>query len=172
MMDFFAVVNGRHSIRNYSSHPVERAKLDRILHAANRAPSAANLQSYEIYVVTGVKDRSALARAASAQGFVLVAPVSLVFCAHPARGVERFGEKDAKLYAIQDATIACAYAQLAATAEGLGTVWVGAFDPADVRRVIGAPAGQTPVAILPIGYAEGEPEIKERRPIDDLVHQV
>jgi nitroreductase len=171
-MEFFETVRERHSIRNYSSLPVEREKLDRILEAANLAPSAANLQSYEIYVVTKVRQRAALAKAASAQGFVLVAPVSLVFCTNPVRLVDRYGERGQNLYAIQDATIACAYAQLAATAQGLGTVWVGAFDPDAVREVVGAPDDIRPVAILPIGYAEGEPEIKGRRPLEDLVHRV
>jgi len=39
------------------------------------------------------------------------------------------------LYCVQDATLAAAYAQLAATALGLATCWVGAFDEAAVRRV-------------------------------------
>lgn len=169
-MGFFEVVEQRHSIRNYSSRPVEREKLDRILQAANLAPSAANLQAYEIYLVTKVTQRAALAKAACGQGFVLVAPVSLVFCANPARN-ERFGD-NSELYGIEDATIACAYAQLAAAALGLGTCWVGAFDPDAVRRVIGVSRDLQPIAILPIGYPEGEPELKERRPLADLVHTV
>lgn len=171
-MEFFEVVRQRHSIRNYSSRPVEQGKLDRVLAAANLAPSAANLQSYEVYVVTKVKQRAALAKAACAQGFVLVAPLSLVFCTNPVRLLERYGERGRGLYAVQDATIACAYAQLAAAAQGLGTVWVGAFDPDAVRQVIGAPDEMEPVAILPIGYPEGQPEIKGRRPLEDLVHSV
>jgi nitroreductase len=171
-MEFFNVLEQRHSIRNYSSKPVEREKLDRILAAANRAPSAANLQAYEIFVVTQVKHRAALAKAACAQGFVLVAPVSLVFCANPARNEERFGERGRDLFSIQDATIACAYAQLAAVAQGLGAVWVGAFDPDAVREVLGAPKDLEPVSILTLGYTEGEPEIKERRALEDLVHAI
>ena len=171
-MEFFELVRQRHSIRNYSSQPVEAEKLNRILEAANLAPSAANLQSYEIYVVTKVKQRAALCKAARGQGFVLVAPVSLVFCTNPVRLLERYGERGRGLYSVQDATIACAYAQLAATAQGLGAVWVGAFDPDAVREVIGVPEDMAPVAILPIGYPEGEPEIKGRRTLEDLVHPV
>jgi nitroreductase len=171
-MKFTELVARRHSTRNYSSQPVEQEKLNRILEAANRAPSAANLQSYEIFVVTKVKHRAELAQAASAQGFVLVAPVSLVFCTNPARLIERYGKRGTNQYAIQDASIACAYAQLAVVEEGLGSVWVGSFDPAEVRKIIGAPKEMEPVAILPIGYPEGEPERKGRRPLEDLVHLV
>jgi nitroreductase len=119
-----------------------------------------------------VKQRAALCKAARGQGFVLVAPVSLVFCTNPVRLLERYGERGRGLYSVQDATIACAYAQLAATAQGLGAVWVGAFDPDAVREVIGVPEDMAPVAILPIGYPEGEPEIKGRRTLEDLVHPV
>jgi nitroreductase len=169
-MEFFNVIECRHTIRNFTSKPVEIEKLDRIVSAANAAPSAANMQAYEIFVVTDVKDRAALAKAACGQGFVLVAPVSLVFCANPARNYERFGERGRALYSIQDATIACSYAQLAAAAQDLGSVWVGAFDPDSVRHVIGVSEKLEPVAILTLGYTEGEPEIKPRRPLDDLVH--
>ncbi len=171
-MDFFNVLEHRHSMRNYTSKLVEREKLDRILAAARSAPSAANLQAYEIFLVTQVKHRAALAKAACAQGFVLVAPMSLVFCANPAHNEERFGERGRDLFSVQDATIACAYAQLAASAQGLSAVWVGAFDPDAVRRVLGAPRSIEPVSILTLGYSEGEPEIKERRPLEDLVHRV
>ncbi len=171
-MDFFNVIEQRHSMRNYTSKALETEKVDCIVEAANRAPSAANMQAYEIFVVTKVKHRAALAKAACAQGFVLAAPVSLVFCANPERNYERFGERGRALYSLQDATIACAYAQLAATAQGVGTVWVGSFDPDAVREVVGAAEDMIPVAILTLGYTEGEPEIKERRPLEDLVHRV
>lgn len=170
-MDFSELTRHRRSVRNFTTAPVDRVKLDRIIEAANRAPSAANLQSYEIYKVTKVKDRSALARAACEQGFVLVAPVSLVFCVNTARNADRFGAR-ARFLALQDATIACTYAQLQAADLGLGSCWVGAFDPDAVRRIIHAAADHEPVAILPIGHPKGEPEVKGRRPLDELVHNV
>jgi nitroreductase len=168
-MDYFEVIRTRHSIRNFESRPVEEEKLSQILDSANCAPSAGNLQAYEIYVVRKVTHRSALARAAGAQGFVLAAPVSLVFCANTARNADRYASRSG-LYATQDATIACTFAMLAATALGLATVWTGAFDPGEVRRLIGAPEHMTPVAILPVGYAAAGPEPRERRTIEDLVH--
>ena len=61
---------------------------------------------------------------------------------------------------------------LAATALGLATVWVGAFHPGEVRRVLGAPAGIDPVAILPVGYPAEEPVSPGRRPLRDLVHRI
>lgn len=171
-MEFFDTVKARRSIRAFAATPVGGGQMQAILEAANRAPSAGNLQAYEIYEVTQAGDRKALARAALEQWFVAQAPAVLVFCANPERTAGRYGQRGVRLYAVQDATIACAFAMLAATALGLATVWVGAFDVDAVRRAIGAPAEIEPVAILPVGYAAEEPETTRRRELSDLVHKV
>lgn len=82
-MEFFDVIKNRHSICTFSDQPVEPEKLQQILEMANLAPSAGNLQAYEIYVVTDAKKRDGLSCAALAQEYVAVAPVALVFCTHP-----------------------------------------------------------------------------------------
>jgi len=171
-MDFFEVVNARNSMRKYSESPVEEKKLEQILQTVNKAPSAGNLQGYEIYVVRKLDQRRALSKAAWDQESLLEAPVVLVFCAHPARSAEKYGERGVTLYSIQDATIACAYATLAATALGLACVWVGAFDPEQIHKIIEAPDGQIPVAMLPLGYPGKETQTRPRRPIKDLVHEL
>ncbi len=171
-MEFFEVVNRRRSVRAYDARPVEDEKLNAILKAANQAPSAGNLQAYEVYLVRNKNALRALAAAALGQMFVAGAPLALVFCAHPARGAHRYGERGRRLYAVQDATIACTYAMLAATALGLATVWIGAFDDDGVRSVIGGPKDQTPVAVLPIGYDAERPAPTPRRSLQDLIHSV
>jgi len=171
-MDYFELLEKRHSIRSYTSQPVEDEKLHAILQAANRAPSAGNLQAYEIYLVTDPARLQALARAALDQTFIAQAPVALVFCANPKRSSVRYGRRGTTLYCIQDATIACAFAHLAAAALGLASVWVGAFDEDGVRRVIGVWEDLRPVAILPLGYPGEKPEITSRRQLSSLVHQL
>ena len=145
-MDFFDVISRRRSVRAYDSRPVEEEKLQSILKAANDAPSAGNFQSYEIYLVRRKTVQRALATAALGQLFIASAPLVLVFCAYPDRAAHRYGERGRRLYAVQDATIACSYAMLAASALGLATVWIGAFNDEEVRREIGGPEGQIPVA--------------------------
>lgn len=170
-MEFFDVLKARRSIRAFRATPVEEEKLKAILEAANSAPSAGNLQAYEIYLVKDRSQRKALAQAALWQDFVAQAPLALVFCAHPARAEGRYGQRGVRLYALQDATIACTFAMLAVTALGLATVWVGAFDDEAVHRAIGSPAGIIPVAILPIGYAGEKAEPTARRRLERLVHE-
>ncbi|MBN2149452.1 MAG: nitroreductase family protein [Anaerolineales bacterium] len=169
-MDFFELTQARHSVRSYLPQPVEPKKLQQLLEAINRSPSAGNRQAYEVYVVTRDEQRQALAYACLGQGFIAQAPLDLVFCIHPKLNADRYGQRGADLYSLQDATIACTYAMLAATALGLSTVWVGAFDDDGVYQVIGAPAGQLPVAVLPVGYAAEEPRPRPRRRLSQLVH--
>ena len=170
-MEFFDVVQNRHSIRSYSSKEVEEDKIKKILGAANSAPSAGNLQAYEIFVIRDKEKKNKIAKAAGEQEFVAEAPIVLVFCAHPQLSRRKYGHRGEDLYSLQDATIAVAYSQLAAAALGLGCVWVGAFDENEVLRIL-EKKDLRPVAILPIGYPNEEPEIRQRRELKDIVHDV
>jgi nitroreductase len=171
-MEFFDVIQKRHSIRVFRDQPVEEDKLQRILETANLAPSSGNLQAFEIYVVTNAKKRDGLSCAALAQEYVAKAPVVLVFCTHPELTLGHYTERGTALYTVQDATIACTFAMLAATNLGLGSVWVGTFDEKVVRMIIEAPEDQVPVVILPIGYPDEFPDRHPRRPLDQLSHRI
>lgn len=167
-MNFFETVENRQSVRVFCPTPVPDDKLHSILEAVNRAPSAGNFQSYEIYRLGTQEQREALACATYGQDFVAQAPVVLVFCANPSR----CSYEPPSLYALEDATIACAFATLAVTAVGLASVWVGAFRPDAVLAILGAPKGLIPVAILPIGFSNEIPERTTRRPLAELVHKL
>ncbi len=171
-MEFLELVRHRRSTRAFIRRPVEPEKLRAILEAANRAPSAGNLQGYAIYAVTQRGCLAALSHAANEQSFVQEAALALVFCANPAHYEKKYGGRGVCLYAIQDATIACAYAQLAAAALGLASTWVGAFDDNLVRAAIGAGKELLPIAILPIGYAGEKPDATTRRSLDSLVRYI
>ncbi|MGE0371171.1 MAG: nitroreductase family protein, partial [Gammaproteobacteria bacterium] len=113
MWDFFETVRHRHSVREFrAGGAIEREKLHAVLEAACAAPSAGDLQSYRIYVVENAGLRRRLQQAAD-QGFVAAAPACLVFCADTGRAAGQYGERGRTLFALQDATIAAAYAQLA-----------------------------------------------------------
>lgn len=168
-MSFSELIATRRSIRAFSDDAVENDKLQTVLEAARAAPSAGNLQAYEIFSVKTPRVRAALARAAD-QSFIAQASVILVFFTNPGRSARRYGVRGRELYALQDATIAAAYAQLAAVEVGLANVWVGAFDDHQVSAALGAPADWQPVAILPLGYAAESPAPTVRRDLADLVH--
>jgi len=170
MWDFFQTVRHRHSVRRYQSDiPVETEKLHAILETALAAPSAGDLQSYRIVAVKQPQRRTALSRAAGDQAFLAEAPVCLVFVADPQRSASRYGARGAQLFALQDATIAAAYAQLAVVAAGMASTWVGQFDEQEVSRALELEAGLVPVALLSIGYPAELPEATPRRRIDEVV---
>ena len=170
MWDFFTTVRHRHSIRKYQPDmPVDPTKLHAILEMACAAPSAGDLQSYRIIVVRDRAEREALVRAAHQQAFIAEAPVCLVFCADPARSETAFGERGAKLYSVQDTTIAAAYAQLAVVAAGMGSTWVGYFEENKVQEALGLEPGLIPLALLSLGYPAELPEPSSRRRLDEVV---
>jgi nitroreductase len=171
-MEFFETVERRRSVRSYKDKAIEKEKLTKLLEIINKAPSAGNLQAYKVVIVKTEKTKRSLASAAFGQEFIAEAPVVLVFLADAARSAAKYGERGASLYALQDATIAAAYAQLAATALGLGSVWVGAFDENAVSMIVGAERWQRPIAIIPIGYPAEEPEQHERKRLSEMVREI
>lgn len=172
MWDFFETVRHRHSVRKYqATSAIEPEKLHAILEMACAAPSAGDLQAYQITVIHDQATRDALREAANGQDFISAAPVCLVFSADPRRSAERFGERGASLYAIQDATIAATYAQLAIVAAGMGSTWVGYFDDNAVKKVLDSNDNLQPIAILSVGYPAELPEPTPRRCLDEVVKQ-
>ncbi len=171
-MDFFEVIRTRRSIRRFKNRPVEEEKLNAVLEAANAAPSAGNLQAFEMYVVRNPAALMQLAGLLPPMEFFAEVPVVLVFCANPERSVIKYSDRGRTLYAVQDATIACTHAMLAATALGLASVWVGAFPEQAVAKSLALPAAYRPVALLPIGYPAETVEPRTRRALKDLVHLI
>lgn len=52
-LDVYEAVDSRRAVRAFSNEPVPKEVLERVLAAATRAPSSANLQPWQVYVVTG-----------------------------------------------------------------------------------------------------------------------
>ena len=169
-MELFEAFRQRYSVRAFQNTPLSEQSITAILEAANGAPSAGNLQAYEIVVVRDADRKRELAKVSLDQFFLADAPVVLVFCANPERNRDKYGDRGTERYCVQDATVACAYAQLAATALGLGTCWIGAFDESAVGHVINAPAAWRPIAILPVGVPADTAKARGRRFLADLVH--
>lgn len=169
-MDFFDVISSRRSVRAYTKDPVTEKELRTILEAVNAAPSAGNLQAYEVVVVTDKSTRKQLAKAAWGQNFIADAPVCLVFLANPRRSEHEYGIRGRELYCIQDATIAAEHAHLSCAALGLSSVWVGAYSEEAVAQAVSAPPQMRPVCVLPIGRPGETPAPAPRRALENLVH--
>lgn len=148
----------RVSIRRYQDRPVEKEKTDAILRAAMQAPSAANQQPWEFYVVTNREKLEALSRVHPYAGMTKDAPAAIV-------SVYR---KDCHLpaYAQIDLSIAMENLWLETDAQGLGGVWLGIAPLEDrmraVEEVLGLPERVRAFAIFPYGYPAEERRQQDR----------
>lgn len=94
--------------------------------------------------------RGELMAAALDQACVGVGAALLVFTAVYERTTGRYGDRGVR-YVYMDVGHAGQNVHLQAVALGLGTVVVGALDGEAVRRIIGAPANEDPLYIMPVG---------------------
>ena len=167
--DIFKVMATRRSTRKFSKNPVEKWKIDKILAAADTAPTAGNFQGFEIFYISDKKTKEALVKAANNQPYVNT-PLVLVFCMNPSRVKLEFPQKVIMKFSIQDATLAAAYSQLASSALGLSSIWIGMFDEEKVKEIIGTDL--RPTSILCIGYPIKKRPAKLRRQLKELIHVV
>lgn len=164
-MDFMSLIQARYSVRAYKTDPVDEETLRKVLEAARMAPTAANNQPFQ-FIVVHTKGREQELRRIYNRDWFVNAPLLICGCGIPA---EAYVGKDGTNYAVVDVIIAMDHLILAATELGLGTCWVGAFDPAVSRQVLGLPDDVLPVIFTPLGYPDDMPEPKERKPLDELV---
>lgn len=167
--DLFTVMSKRRSTRKFTDRIVETVKIDKIIAAADTAPTAGNFQGFEIFYVKSPEKKQQLVEACNNQPYVH-APVVLVFCKNPARVKLDLPEEVLKKFAIQDATLAAAYSQLAAQALGLSSIWIGMFDEQKVMKVINTDL--IPSSVLCIGYPKQDKFPKPRRNLQEIVHVV
>ena len=165
-MDVMEAITRRYSVRMYSEKEVEEKKLKSVLEAARLAPSASNRQEWRFVIVRDKKQRELMAKAANNQKFVAEAPVVIACCAKSDDHVMTCGQM---CYPI-DMAIAIEHMVLAATEEGLGTCWVGAFYEDQVKEILGIPQDIRVVELLVLGYpAKPSPSRKDRLSIEEIV---
>ena len=164
-MNLYDVITTRRSVRSYKPDPVDEKTLDRILDAALEAPSAANRQPWYFVVIRDEAVRRKLKEAYSQEWF-WSAPVIICACGMPNKAWKR---SDGKNYVDVDVAIAMDHLILAATAEGLGTCWIGAFRPDIVKEVLDLPDTIEPIAMTPLGYPADKPKPTERKPRKETV---
>jgi nitroreductase len=168
--DFLSFLTGRSSVREYDNDPVPDEEIDYLLRCASTAPSAGNLEAWDVIVVTEEDTRMALAEAAFGQTHLEQAPVIFAVCSNYVRSMSRYGERGI-LYALEDATIACTYMMLAAHARNLHSCWTGAFDDTVVREILDLPQHIRPIALLAVGKGHPPGQSTERMATGEHVHR-
>lgn len=162
------IINRRHSVRSYSPRAVEPEKLDAILEAGRRCPTAGNRQPHRFLVLRGRSSVARLDRAGKFHG----APAAIVILGDHTAGWVR--PQDGKEMIDIDTSIATTHLMFKATELGLGTCWLTWFDPAIVRSEFKLPPHIEPVHVLVLGYSDEptpDPDRfdRDRRPLSELV---
>jgi nitroreductase len=150
---FVQTIFARRSIRKYTEEPVSGQTIEILLKAAMAAPSASDRKPWQFIVVTERETLDALAEAHRHGKMLFEAPLCISVCGDLTE-MEGFW--------VQDCSAATENLLLAATALGLGTVWLGVY-PRDervaaVRRILALPDHITPLNLVSIGYPAEEKE--------------
>ena len=165
-MEFSELIKKRYSVRAYKPDPVEDEVLNQVLEAARLAPTAANRQPFQLIVIPTAGREAELRRIYKRDWFVQP-PLVIGICGIPAQGWVR--REDGKNYTDVDVAIVMDHLILAAANLGLGTCWIGAFDPVAAREVLGLPDGVEPIAFTPLGYPADQPRPKKRKALSELL---
>ena len=160
-------IYNRVSIRKYQDRPVEKEKTMAILRAAMQAPSAANQQPWEFFVVTNRTKLEALSQVTPYTRFTKDAPVAIVAAYRK--------ECSSLDFAPIDMSIAMENLWLETTTQGLGGVWMGIAPREEwmqaVEEIVGMPDTLRAFAIFPYGYP-AEDKVQEDRFDESRIHFV
>ena len=157
----------RVSVRKYQDRAVEPEKITRLLRAAMAAPSAANQQPWEFYVVTNRDKIRALATCSPYAKCAAKAPTVIVPCWREQLPVPEL--------ALVDMAIATEHILLEITSQGLGGVWLALAPFEDRMRkaeaALGIDDGLHAFAMVALGYpAEDRPQ--QNRFDESRIHYV
>ncbi|KRU28236.1 nitroreductase [Clostridium sporogenes] len=167
-MNFIDLAKERYSVRNFDTKKIEQEKLDLILKAGQLAPTAVNYQPQRILVIESTE---ALEKLKTCTIYHFNAPMALLICADKNEAWKR--SYDGKRHTDIDGSIVATHMMLQAAELGLGTTWVGHFDPSAIRNAFSIPTNLEPICLLPVGYpskdAKPNPNHQKRKDISQTV---
>lgn len=156
-----AAILARRSIRAFTNAPVSDDMVRTILEAAMAAPSAVGRDPWHFVVVTSQQMRDSVATALPNGKMLSSAQVAIVVC-----GDLEAAHDHHMGYLIQDCSAAVENALLAASALGLGAVWLGVYPREErveaLRAMLNLPSAVLPVACLAIGHPAESKEPRTR----------
>lgn len=190
------MVRRRKMVRHYDpDRPVPPEVVERILHHANRAPSAGFSQGWAFLVLTGEAELERFWRATTPDEPTLsqwlanmkTAPLIIVALSNKSAYLDRYAEPDKGWtdrdesrwpvpYWDIDTGMASLLMLLTAVDEGLGACFFGVMPTRidSFKAAFGVPAEFTPIGAVSVGYPakndlRGSAK-RGRRPLDQVVH--
>ncbi len=181
-MDIYEVMKNHRSIRKYKDQDVKADDLDKILEAAQLAPSSINGQQWSVIVVKDEAKKKEFAELTGGQGWVAETPVFLVFVAdyyRAAMALKKENKEFKNIESIEATMVSCVDIGLAfsnamnmAESLGYGIVPIGAIrrDPEKAIELLELPEFVYPVLGMCIGVPDEDPMKKPRFPKKAIVH--
>jgi len=163
-MSVFEAIQNRYSCRAYEEKPIEQEKLDSIFEAGRLAPSAMNTQDWRFVVVRDTETKRQVAQTTNKPEAFEKAGAIIAACSN-SEHVMRCGQAIGPI----DISIALEHICLQATELGLATCWIGSFDTAKVRTILGIPADIAIIELMAIGYPADSRKEPKREPIEKIL---
>lgn len=158
MNDFLDIFYKRRSIRKFTEEPVSHEDLSTLLKAGMSGPSGMNAQPWEFVVIT---EEEILAKIRRNLMFAKMKGTAAICVLGSHR---RQGNKSADKFWVQDCSAATENILLAATAMGLGAVWIGIHPihifERQVKSILNLPKGVTPLNLIILGHPAEEKEAR------------
>jgi F420 biosynthesis protein FbiB-like protein len=198
--EFLNFLAGRRSTRSYEPRAIDKTLLEHIVEAALWAPSAHNRQPWRLMVITKPGEKLQLAqkmadrlrqeRLADGDGQDEVeADVSrsikrlqqaaaLIVVFLTMEGMDEYPDerRTALEYtmAVQGTAMAGQNMLLMAHKLGLGACWICAplFAGPETTSVLGCPSEWKPQGLITLGWPEGVPAVRERKPKDEVARWI
>lgn len=158
-MEVKEAIATRLSIRQYAEATVPSEHMEILLRALQLAPSSANRQNWEFVFVGDSDLKQRLVTACGYQRFVDECAYLIAGLANPSL----------KWHQV-DITIALTNFTLQATELGYGTCWIGDFDEARVKALLGVPEHKKVVVCMTFGLPRGKHLPRGRKAIEEFVY--
>ena len=158
----------RFSCRSFQNRPIKKNDLDMILEAGRIAPTAGNFQPQRVIAINSPEGMRKLSQCTH---YTYGAPAALIVCYDENEVWVR--NYDGKNSGDVDASIVTTQMMLQAAELGIGTCWIGHFDPWKIKELFNIPENVVPVAILDIGYPDEKgvphPVHRKRKDLNETV---
>lgn len=180
--NMFDLAHSHRSIRSFIDKPIDDQLLTDLLYTGLRSSSSGNMQTWSVIVTEDPENKEKLYQAHLKQGMVREAPMVLTFCADLHRMREWVRVNNSKqsfddflgfMVGAVDAVIAAQTICLAAESKGLGICYMGTtlMSADKIIEILDLPQWVFPVTSIVIGYPAEAPALRDRLPLDLMVHR-
>ena len=168
---FDDVLASRRSIRSYdSTKTISEAEVCELLTAVQEAPSWANQQPTKYYVAMSKEKVEAVQNLVGRnKSRIEHAPVLIVSTFEKGKSGFFDGEPLNEIGEAYDNGLSNCYLIMKARAMGFDTLIMGMRDSDALCKLFGIPSNETVMAVIALGYRDGEPKQPTHRPFDEVV---